>query len=104
MKSGGPPLHKQDARKTSTRFRSTLGQDASQELDDATIDGRNGITDDQGFTLVSCSCPRISSTITDSQSGTTLRSVAQVRKIKVFVSRLEVILSPDNLKAYVREY
>ena len=41
--------------------------------------------------------------ITGSKSGTTLRSVAQVRKIKVFISRLEADISPETLKPYVRE-
>ena len=85
--SGAPALHLHDARTTVTRPGSTLGRDDRQEPAGATSDGRNGITDDEGFTLVSRRRPRRRSIITGSKSGTTLRSVAQVRNIKVFISR-----------------
>ena len=41
--------------------------------------------------------------ITGSKAGTRLASVAQTRKVQIFVSRLEPDLLPTTLKDYVRE-
>lgn len=41
--------------------------------------------------------------ITGSRTGTSLRSVAQARKVRVFVTRLEADLLPSVLESYVRE-
>ena len=41
--------------------------------------------------------------VTGCRTGTSLRSVAQIRKVQIFVTRLEADLQPSSLKAYVTE-
>ena len=61
--------------------------------------------DEEGFTrVVNRRRPRIRrSAVTGCKTGTTSRSVAQVRKVHVFVTRLEPDLLPEMLKEYVTE-
>ena len=85
------------SREAVTRSRRTLGAAGSstRAVNDKEVE--------EGFTRVTHRRSNIKSKFTGGKKGTNLRSVQQVRNIRIFVCRLEARLTADILKDYFCE-
>ena len=80
------------------------GSGSADQADPRRTNSPGGTVDDEGFTVVSNrrARRRQRSVILGRNTATNIRSVPQVKKVRVFVSRLEANLTPNVLEDFVK--